>query len=620
MNIIIPIGGVGQRFKDEGYDMPKPLVNVLGKPMIYKVIENINTSSEDVIHIVYHNHLKEYNFETLLKFYFPNKNISFISLDYLTKGAAETVLKCLETFSEDKIKENVLLLDCDTFYEEDIIKKYKSSKNKNVIFYFNDTNPEPIFSYINVDNNQKVLSIKEKIKTSDNANTGAYGFESGVELKKYCTEILGLNKELYTSCVYEKMLEDNKQIYGSKVEKFNCVGTPLQLKIYCNQNKDKEEKLRICFDLDNTLVTHPINPGDYSTVLPIKRNIDYLKFLKSLGHTIIIYTARRMKTHKGNVGNILADVGRITFDTLDKFNIPYDEIYFGKPYANFYIDDLAINANSSLDKGLGIYNTDISPRSFNRIEYDNDVVIKYTPNNGESYWYKNIPESVKHLFPEAYDIENHKITLENIQGVSYSYLYTNKTLLVSDLEILINSINQIHSSKKVDNDINIYSNYTDKLDIRHTVNLELYNNFDPSNKIYNTLISKLTEYENNNQGQQGVIHGDPVFTNILKTKTGIKFIDMRGKQGDKTTIFGDVYYDFAKIYQSLIGYDNILNNIEVDNFYTNALIEHFNTLFTEKELKNIRLITASLLYSLIPLHAESKDQFDKYFKLIKNLI
>ena len=69
MNIIIPIGGIGQRFKDEGYDMPKPLINVLGKPMIYNVISNLEIDySKDKIHIVYHNHLKEFNFETLVKF------------------------------------------------------------------------------------------------------------------------------------------------------------------------------------------------------------------------------------------------------------------------------------------------------------------------------------------------------------------------------------------------------------------------------------------------------------------------------------------------------------------------------------------------------------------------
>jgi capsule biosynthesis phosphatase len=376
MNIIIPIGGIGQRFKDEGYDLPKPLINVLGKSMIYRVINNLKIDyDKDKIHIVYHNHLKEFNFETLIRFWFSHINISFTSLDYLTKGAAETVLKGLETFTEDELKENILLLDCDTFYSEDIIKHYKQSNNKNIIFYFNDTNPNPIFSYIKLDDN-KVIEIKEKIKISDNANTGAYGFENGTELKQYCSKILSLDKELYTSCVYDEMLKDNKEIYGYEVKEFHCVGTPLQLKIYCNKNKDHINNLRVCFDLDNTLVTHPTISGDYTSVLPIQRNIDFLKLLHTLGNIIIIYTARRMKTHKGNVGAIVADVGKITLDTLDKFDIPYDEIYFGKPHANFYIDDLAVNANSSLDKALGIYNIDTPSRSFNKVEYNNKTVTK----------------------------------------------------------------------------------------------------------------------------------------------------------------------------------------------------------------------------------------------------
>jgi hypothetical protein len=57
------------------------------------------------------------------------------------------------------------------------------------------------------------------------------------------------------------------------------------------------KKLRFCFDLDNTLVTFPKIPNDYTTVEPIQNTINYLKYLKTFGHTIIIYTARRMKTH-----------------------------------------------------------------------------------------------------------------------------------------------------------------------------------------------------------------------------------------------------------------------------------------------------------------------------------
>ena len=52
-------------------------------------------------------------------------------------------------------------------------------------------------------------------------------------------------------------------------------------------------------------------------------------YLKEKGHTIIIYTARRMRTHHGNIGEIMAELGKITLDTLEKFNIKYDEFYFG---------------------------------------------------------------------------------------------------------------------------------------------------------------------------------------------------------------------------------------------------------------------------------------------------
>jgi len=619
MNIIIPIGGIGQRFKDEGYDMPKPLINVLGEPMIYKVINNLKIEDTDKIYIIYHNHLKEFNFETLIKFWFPDKNIFFVSLDYMTKGTSETVLKGLETFTSKELLENILILDCDTFYDEDIISKYKSSFNKNVIFYFSDTSLDPIFSYITLEDDI-VTNIKEKTKISDKANTGAYGFKDGKTLKKYCNDVLNLNKELYISYVYDKMLLDKFEIKGIKINNFNCVGTPLQLKTYCNQNKTKASELRVCFDLDNTLVTYPIIPGDYSSVLPIQRNINYLKLLKSLGHTIIIYTARRMKTHKGNVGAIIADIGKITFETLDKFNIPYDEIYFGKPYANFYIDDLAINANLALDKSIGIYNTNTTPRNFNKIEYNNNTVTKTTANKGEIFWYQNIPDPIRKYFPKVLDIVGNNITLEYIDGVSYSYLYVDKSLTDLDITKLISSISDIHSSYHSLLKTDIYSNYSKKLQSRYNNNLEIYNRYPSSSYLFEIINNKLLKYETSKIGSPSVIHGDPVFTNIFKTEDGLKFIDMRGKIGDELTIFGDAYYDLAKIYQSLIGYDYILNNIEIDIPYTQKMTSHFESHFSQKQINIIRLITASLLFSLLPLHEENKTQFHKYFKLIKYLI
>lgn len=102
----------------------------------------------------------------------------------------------------------------------------------------------------------------------------------------------------------------------------------------------------IQFDLDNTLVTYPASPGDYTSCKPMANNIRLVQELKAAGHTIIIYTSRAMSVNGSNVGRVLADVGTVTFDTLRKFEIPFDEVHFGKPHADCYVDNAAVkNSN-----------------------------------------------------------------------------------------------------------------------------------------------------------------------------------------------------------------------------------------------------------------------------------
>jgi hypothetical protein len=76
------------------------------------------------------------------------------------------------------------------------------------------------------------------------------------------------------------------------------------------------------------------------------------------------------------------------------------------------------------------------------------------------------------------------------------------------------------------------------------------------------------------------------------------------------TIYGDYLYDWAKLYQSLLGYDLILQDKEVSNNYKKNLIECFENYFVElfsiAELNELKLITNSLLFTLIPLHDNDK--------------
>lgn len=103
--------------------------------------------------------------------------------------------------------------------------------------------------------------------------------------------------------------------------------------------------MRICFDLDETLCTgYP-----YEKAKPIICAIHVLNSLHEAGHVIIIHTARGMSSRQGNVGKIVKDLGKLTLEQLDSWGVKYDEIVFGKPAADLYIDDKAVNASMILN-------------------------------------------------------------------------------------------------------------------------------------------------------------------------------------------------------------------------------------------------------------------------------
>jgi capsule biosynthesis phosphatase len=627
MNIIIPICGEGKRFYEENYDSPKPLIRALGKQIIFWNLQNIITNIGDTIFIIYRKEFEIYNFESIINNEFQEYNFKFIQVENNTRGAAETVLCAIDIMDDLELERQTLILDSDNIYQKDIVSITRDIGG-NLIFFTIDSNDLPIFSYIKISDNSNVIDIKEKEKISDMACIGAYAFKNSKILREYVIELIKSGetqkKEYYISSVYKSMLENGEIIKSKESTDFDCLGTPGQLKSFSSSFNNKMDKCRFCFDLDNTLVTYPTIKGDYSTVKPIKKTIDFLNFLHSLGHTIIIHTARRMKTHGGNIGSVQADIALVTLKTLDEFKIKYDEIYFGKPYANFYIDDLSLNPAGDLEKGTGFYNIHPETRDHNRIEILENKVKKYSSDiSGEEYFYINIPEKVSDFFPKILDSGENYITIEKIKGIPVSFINSNKTLTKDIIFSILDHVEILHSSKISTDEIDIYENYSKKLN-RRILNYDI-SKYTNSEYIIEENLKYLEKYEIEKRGKLSVIHGDPVFSNILiDNNNRIKFIDMRGKIGKNLTIFGDSLYDYSKIYQSITGYDFVLMDKEIDPLY----IEKNKKIFSEWILKkyetkgpdillDIKEITKSLILSLLPIH--NNEKCINYYKLIETI-
>lgn len=100
---------------------------------------------------------------------------------------------------------------------------------------------------------------------------------------------------------------------------------------------------RIIMDLDETICS-TVN-GDYENSIPKLDVIERMHEFKAQGFEVVISTSRNMRTYAGNVGKINANTLPIIITWLAKHQVPYDEIYTGKPWCGtegFYVDDRAL--------------------------------------------------------------------------------------------------------------------------------------------------------------------------------------------------------------------------------------------------------------------------------------
>lgn len=106
-----------------------------------------------------------------------------------------------------------------------------------------------------------------------------------------------------------------------------------------------QEKNVIVMDVDGTICSIKKKGESYLDVLPNQQVVDQMKSYKEKGFYIVLFTSRNMRSYDGNLGKINANTAKDMFSWLEKYDIPYDEIYFGKPWCGFngfYVDDKAI--------------------------------------------------------------------------------------------------------------------------------------------------------------------------------------------------------------------------------------------------------------------------------------
>ncbi len=594
---VIPMMGLGERFSKVGYSEVKPMVRINSNHLIKKVIDPVLEKFQSVYVIC------NKDIELQIRSVYDNSKVVIIVLNNLTKGAADTLYQASEFLPKDK---KIACLDCDTILHRSAIDKLFGDFC-NAILTFIDQDKIGIYSYVNIDSNNNIVEIKEKEAISTIANAGVYVFENVDVLKNSCYNILLKPGELYLSRAVDDAV-NNGNIFKSIdiTNSFDCCGTPAQLKTYSRSTKSKKI---LCFDIDGTLVYDL-----YKNPKPIEKNVTFCNEAYKDGHEIILHTARGMLSNNGDRNKIEA-LRPYIVDTLNSLGILYHQLILMKPYADLYIDDKSIAAHKDLEKETGLYlYEEHQSRIHNKITSNGNKIIKEGNLDGENYYYNNIPEEIKDLFPKVYNTSRNCVVLQKINKPTYSTLLMSQKLTKLDIDFLIQSIDRIHKLQSDGKEIDLNWAYKQKVVERLDYFKDLYTKLEINVDFYRNMSN--LDFKNS----YGRIHGDPVFTNIFLDSNHCKFIDSRGVWDQKLTNSGDIDYDYAKILQSLYGYDYALHDELIQDSYLKSLRDYYlDKIKDVTDVNQLKNKTRLLFVSMIPFHKEDINRCERFAKIISNI-
>ncbi|MEG2020471.1 MAG: capsular biosynthesis protein [Oscillospiraceae bacterium] len=112
------------------------------------------------------------------------------------------------------------------------------------------------------------------------------------------------------------------------------------------------EEMTFVFDIDGTLCPIKKKTDKYEDLIPYSKMLEKLRWYKEKGAKIILFTSRNMNSYGGNLGMINANTAKILMQWLEKWEIPYDEIIYGKPWPGhkgFYVDDRTVRPDEFLN-------------------------------------------------------------------------------------------------------------------------------------------------------------------------------------------------------------------------------------------------------------------------------
>ena len=241
MNLVIPIASNSKFFNIEDYGYPKALIEIMGKPMIQHVIENLTYGVDfnKIIFIVKQDECDKYHLDNTLNLLSPIKP-EIIKLRSDTAGALCSVLLAVEHINSEEI---LVIANADQIFDGGIfsqLQNFRSSDLDAACLTFNSVHPR--WSYVRLDPKNRVIETAEKRPISKYAIAGFYMYKHGSEFVSHGMNSIkhgsSVDGKYYISPVFNEFVLSNQKIGYFEIpnESYHTFYSPQKIEEYESQH------------------------------------------------------------------------------------------------------------------------------------------------------------------------------------------------------------------------------------------------------------------------------------------------------------------------------------------------------------------------------------------------
>ncbi|NEK87257.1 NTP transferase domain-containing protein [Blastococcus saxobsidens] len=236
LQVLMPMGGLGTRFRKVGITTPKPLIEVDGGPMFQRALRSFAPWAGDktVTVVVRADDDAEHGLTPQVLAAEPGARI--VQLQQNTRGAVETCLEARDRLDPDQ---PLVIMDCDIAFDSPgyfaaLDKAVEQGDLDGLLLSFRST--EPRYSFAEVGQDGLVVRTAEKQAISSDALMGVYSFTSARVFLEAADRLMAKQidaamPEYYVSLIFNELIASGRRV-GLVRGDFYCFGTPEELAAY----------------------------------------------------------------------------------------------------------------------------------------------------------------------------------------------------------------------------------------------------------------------------------------------------------------------------------------------------------------------------------------------------